>query len=421
MSDTTDKVAQLVFARTAPLSGLLSGERRRIAFAGLAAGPQLKITVRRGTESDFAAADLIRSNDEFWMTPFQNAAWRVAWNRTLGLAGGIQPVTAIISDGARTAAILPLAIRRSGGLGVLTWHANDQGDYGAPIMRVEQLGLSPKIDGKAIMRQIGKEIGGIDLIYLPKQPRMIGAEKNPFIFPGSMRHHAGAHAMNFVEGESFDSFMTRRRSSATRRQLRKKQRALEALGKVEFGFIKDRQAARRMVRLCLDWKSAQLAQLGHWDPFQRPDIRDFIIDHFSTAAGQDTWVACLTLDGVPLAAAFGFASRREWLLYQMSMDGDRGAQCSPGTQLLLNLISSCIEAGVGRLDLSLGDETYKFEWCDEHSDLLISTMPLTIKGLAVHAAIKARAAAQKWLASNERLYDMAKSLKRRLADGRMPA
>ena len=157
------------------------------------------------------------------------------------------------------------------------------------------------------------------------------------------------------------------------------------------------------MRLCLDWKSAQLAKLGHWDPFQRPDIRDFIIDHFSTAAGKDAWVATLTLDGVPLAAAFGFASRKEWLLYQMSMDTDRGAQCSPGTQLLLNLISNCIEAGVGRLDLSLGDKSYKFDWCDEHSEVLISTLPLTVKGVAVHAVIRARAAAQKWLASNRQL------------------
>ena len=44
-----------------------------------------------------------------------------------------------------------------------------------------------------------------------------------------------------------------------------------------------------------------------------------------------------------------------------------------------------------------------------------------VKGRAVHAVIRARAAAQKWLASNERLYDMAKSLKRRLADARVPA
>ena len=83
-----------------------------------------------------------------------------------------------------------------------------------------------------------------------------------------------------------------------------------------------------------------------WHPFQSQEIRDFIVDHFSTATGKDTWVASLTLDGVPLAAAFGFASRKEWLLYQMSMDTDRGAQCSPGNQLLLNLISNCIEAGV---------------------------------------------------------------------------
>lgn len=421
MSDTIDNVSQLVFPHTVPLSGLQRSERRQIKFSRPAAGPRPTITLRRDAHVDFAVPDLLRSHDEFWMTPFQSATWREAWNRTLGLASGIQPVTAIIADGARTVAILPLAIHRWRGLGVLTWHANDQGDYGAPIVRAGQLDYLAEIDGKAIIRQVGKEIGGIDLIYLPKQPRMIGAMRNPFILPGSMNYHVGAHAINFVEGESFEEFMARRRGAGTRRQLRKKQRALEALGKVEFGFIKDAQAARHMVHMCLDWKSAQLAQLGHWDPFRRPDIRDFIVEHFSRAAGRDTWVACLKLDGVPLAAAFGFASRKEWLLYQMSMDGARGAQCSPGTQLLLNLMSSCIEAGVGRLDLSLGDENYKFEWCDEHSELLISTLPLTVKGLAVNAVIKAQAVAQKWLASNERLYDLAKSLKRRLAGARLPA
>jgi CelD/BcsL family acetyltransferase involved in cellulose biosynthesis len=232
-----------------------------------------------------------------------------------------------------------------------------------------------------------------------------------------MNYHVSVHAINFVEGETFDDFIAKRRSAETRRKLRKRQLALQALGKVEFGFIKEPEAARRMVRLCLEWKSAQLARLGHWDSFQRPDIRDFIIDYFSTAAGKDTWVASLTLDGIPLAAAFGFASRKEWLLYQMSMDIDRSAQ-TPGTQLLLNLMSNCIEAGVGRLDLARGDEPYKFEWCDEHSELWISTLPLTVKGHVVQAMIRAKATARKRLASNERLYDMAKSLKRRVVNAR---
>ncbi len=377
------------------------------------------ITIRLGSRSGYIAEDIIRRRTEVWMTPFQTAGWREAWDRHIGNVRNVRPVSAIVSDGARSVAILPLAIHEAAGLRYLTWHAHDQGDYGAPIVRSGQLYYFSKLDGRDLVRRIAMQVEGIDLVYLPKQPCNIAGSVNPLVLPGSMKHHAGAHAINFTPKENWDEFLQRRRGASTRQQLRRKQRALEKLGKVTFQLAKTPAEARSIVAHCLKSKSEQLAKLGHWDPFAAIEIRNFLEHLVCDTIGDTSWAVALALDGDPVATAFGFSSPNEWLLYQMSMSGARGGECSPGTQLLMNLMRHCTETGVLRLDLSLGDEVYKFEWCDEHATLLTSTLPLTLKGTAAHALIKARTGLQKWLSSNPRLYDAGKSLKKKLRSARI--
>ena len=372
------------------------------------------ITIRLGRRSDYIAEDIIRRRTDVWMTPFQTAGWRGAWDQHVGCVRNVQPVSAIVSDGARSVAILPLAIHEAVGLRYLTWHAHDQGDYGAPIVRSAQLEYFSKLDGRDLLLRIANQVEGIDLVYLPKQPRSIADAVNPLVLPSSVEHHVGAHAINFTHGENWDEFLQRRRGAPTRQHLRRKQRALEKLGKVSFRLARTPSEARNIVAHCLKSKSEQLAKLGHWDPFAAIEIRTFLEHLVCSSIGGTSWAAALTLDDEPVATAFGFSSPSEWLLYQMSMSDARGAECSPGTQLLMNLMRHCTETGVLRLDLSLGDETYKLEWCDEHETLLTTSLPLTLSGTAAHALIKARAGLRKWFSSNPRLYHAGKTLKQKL-------
>jgi CelD/BcsL family acetyltransferase involved in cellulose biosynthesis len=381
---------------------------------------ELTVEIRTGEHSGYDAADVLRRSTDGWMTPFQIPVWRRAWNQNLNATDDTRPITVILRLSGRTVAVLPLAILENHGLRMLSWHASDLSDYGAPIVCHDQIETFSSIDGAALLRRIARDVGGIDLIYLPKQPLLVGGSDNPLVLPGSTEHHAGAHAINFAAGETFADFLARKRSASTRQQLRKKQRNLEKLGKVGFRLATSAHEARQFAEHCLAAKSKQLAKLGHYDPFASPIVRNFLHDFFAAGIGTTTWAVALTLDDEPLATSIGFALDREWLLYQMAMDGDHASHCSPGTQLLMKIMEHCITKGIDRLDLALGDESYKFEWCDEHQRLVTSTLPLTFKGRIANSGIKLKANVQRKMADNPRLYEAGKSVKRYLSNLGIP-
>jgi CelD/BcsL family acetyltransferase involved in cellulose biosynthesis len=204
------------------------------------------------------------------------------------------------------------------------------------------------------------------------------------------------------------------RSAKTRQTLRKKYKALGNLGRVSFGLAAEPAGARQIVDQCLEMKSAQLARLGHWDPFLDTPRREFIIDYFGRNVGASTWAASLDIDGLPLATAFGFRHGSSLLLYQMAVGTGPGTKYSPGTLLLMNLVEHCAKENLNLLDLSLGDETYKYEWCDEHVKLFTTTRPLTAKGRLLGGLIDLRTKLRQATASRPFLYDVGKRLKRRL-------
>lgn len=366
------------------------------------------------TQELSAALETMAASGDIWLTPFQESRWTQAWQLSLGSGQGFQTVTVVLSEGSQPVVILPLAITIHRGVRCLGWQADPVSDYCAPVVRQSHLEKFARIDGTRLFQQICAELGGIDLVYLRKQPVMVGHVANPFIFAGSTKHHAGAHVINFGGAENWDIFLAHRRSAGTRQGLRKKQRGLEKLGRVTFSLAATPQEARALIEECLACKSRQLAELGHWDPFTAPGIRRFVVDYFSDGIGASNWAVALNLDGSPVATAFGFVGRDGWLLYQMAMSGEHVAMYSPGTQLLMRLMQHCIETGVARLDLSLGDEAYKFEWCDQHETLLTTTLPLSIKGRIAHQLIRLGAGIQLSMAANQDLYHAGKRLKRLL-------
>ena len=344
-------------------------------------------------------------------TQFQEKGWLEAWQGLIGEELGSKPFTAIGYSAGKPVFILPLTVIRRYGSRVLTWSAYQQSDYNAPVVSTAHAAALANLDGGDILRDIARRVGKIDLVYMPKQPRFVGGIANPFLLPGAVPYHAGAHAINFLPGETWEAAFRRRRSAKTRRRLREKRLALEKAGTVSLRIAATQSEAKGLIGLCLDAKSRQLQKLGHWDPFADLAVREFVISVFSNGADRSTWVAALDAGDGPAAVAFGFRNSSEWLLYQMAMTGETDPRHSPGTHLLIELMSKCSELGVRRLDLALGDEPYKAEWCDEHHVLETSTLAFTARGWLLQTMIRFRAMARSRLAADPRLYERAKWLK----------
>ena len=68
-------------------------------------------------------------------TPFQSFAWLSAWQRHVGLRGGMKPAIAVgrYADG-RTAIIMPLAVVSGRAVARLRWLGQELCDYNAPLL-----------------------------------------------------------------------------------------------------------------------------------------------------------------------------------------------------------------------------------------------------------------------------------------------
>jgi CelD/BcsL family acetyltransferase involved in cellulose biosynthesis len=381
---------------------------------------QIGIELQIGDQSNHAKNDLIFRSSDVWLTPFQQSSWLDPWQLKIGNGEDILPITAILTFKGQPIAILPLAVFKSRKLKVLAWHAFAQSDYCAPIVNRNYLNEFFAIDFEYILKQIALRITNIDLVYLTKQPMNIAGRRNPLRLSTGFDYHVGSHAINFISGETWENFLARKRSPSTLRQLRKKERQLAAFGEVGFRVASTSDDARAIAEHCLSAKSRQLAMLGHNDPFSSPAVRGFLIDFFADGIGHSTWATALTLNGEMLATSVGMASQNEWLLYQMAMDGDHVSNCSPGSLLFSRIMQHCVDSRIERLDLSLGDERYKLEWCDEHESLHTSVLPVTLKGKLAAPILRVRGKMIKFIASNPRLYEHGKALKQRMRALGMP-
>lgn len=344
-------------------------------------------------------------------TPFQTERWLTAWLAGFGTDRQAEPITVIGRCGGTEAFILPLALERRKGVRILVPLGIHHSDYGAPMLNAVCATALAGIDGTALLKETASRIGGVDAVYLAKQPKIIGGMANPFVLPGHFEHHAGAHAIHFTPGQSFEDFLFTRRSSKTRRRLREKRSALEKSGAITFRLAQTADEARVLVAACLAAKSAQLIRQGHWDPFSEKANRDFLVEFFSGDLGATTWAAALDVGGRLAVTSFGFRIGGDWLLYQMAMEEDADAKNSPGTHHLLELIRHCTEVGADVLDLSLGDESYKSEWCDSHERLAVSVLPITAKGRVVAKIIETRGKTRLRMAADPVLYERAKRIK----------
>lgn len=347
------------------------------------------------------------------LTPFQRHEWLVQWQRQCAAADHEDAVTALCYHNGQPVLILPLSLWRRWGVTCLSWQAHRVNDYCGPILHPSILGLLDESRVTRLLRQVADQVGGVDLYYLPKQLPSVAGQANPFVLAQSERYHAGIHAVSL--GNDWESYYKAQRSAKSRRRLKEKFAALHRLGEVKFHIADTGTEKSKIVATCLDLKSQQLAKLGHWDPFLDADLRQLFSAYAETEQNDRFWAVALTVNGEPAAVAFGYSDQKQWLLYQMAMASGPAAQYSPGTLLLHKLMQHCIGQNVSRLDLSLGDESYKLEWCNEHGSLTTSFLPLSLAGTSCLMVLKARAMAHRLIISHPAAYELGKRIKAGLA------
>ncbi len=316
-------------------------------------------------------------------TVFQTFDWLSAWLRNLGVRERVKPVIVIGRYQGVVLFVMPFALDAGGR--TLRWLGSSLCNYNGPLLASD---FSKRVDAAQFaqlwleVRRLLRSRLGYDLIDLEKMPAEIGRQANPFLGLRVSRHINSAYLTTLAA--DWETYYAAKRSSATRRKDRKKQRGLGECGEVRIVTAAGREEISRTLDALIEEKTASYAKLGVDNAFERPGYRDFYLD-LATApqSGRMVHLARMDVGAETAAANYGLVFRGTYIyLLAGYNDGDVG-RFGPGYLHLLETFQYAIGQGLNVFDFTIGDEPYKRDWHDTEMHLYDHVSPASLRGVAM--------------------------------------
>jgi CelD/BcsL family acetyltransferase involved in cellulose biosynthesis len=302
-------------------------------------------------------------------TVFQSFDWLAAWHKHIGAPAGVLPAIVTISSGrGDPLMILPLSVRKEGGLRHLTWLGDGLCDYNGPLLAPR---FSSFVSGKefaALWRRIRREIRSnkglnFDLVALQRMPERIGTQTNPFLALRLLPNTFGAHIATL--GTNWEEFYHAKRPARDRKVDRRKFRNLAKHGELRFIEPTDPGEIARSMDLLIRQKRESYGRIQAQDIFLRAGYQEFF-KAISVQPGLSGIVHVTRLDvgEQPVATGFGLCFKSRYYLVLSSYEDNKLALYSPGRAHLCDMLRWAIARQYKLFDFTIGDEPYKREWSD---------------------------------------------------------
>jgi D-aspartate ligase len=302
-------------------------------------------------------------------TAFQTFDWIAAWQRHVGERLGARPVVIVGRFAASDMAfIAPLCLMRRYAAQRLCWLGQDLCDYNAPLLAPDFSQRTTGDDFLAAWHELKvhmqcEPLLRHDCIELEKMPESVGAQANPFMQLHVTPNRSNAHLAHL--GADWEAFYCARRSAATRRRDRSKLRHMAQFGEVRFLTATDRADACRTLEILMEQKSRALARKGIGDIFAPPGHREFFLELAANPATSHLLhISRVEIGDVCAAANLGIVFGDRYYHVLASYVDSAVAHYGPGALHLRELLAYAIRRGLKVFDFTIGDESYKLDWCD---------------------------------------------------------
>jgi CelD/BcsL family acetyltransferase involved in cellulose biosynthesis len=344
-------------------------------------------------------------------TPYQRYDLLKLWQRHLGTATGMTPFIVIgFSAGAAPLFLLPFGRRQLAGLRVVEFLGGKHANFKMGLWRRD---VAASIEAEDLRAVLARLAGRADLLRLTNQPLTWAGTTNPFaLLP---HQHSANCGFSGALIPDFEALLRARTNSATRKKMRKKERALAAFGDVEFAQAHEPCEVRRVLDVFFKQKSARMRTLGIADAFAPPAVRRFIeaaATERLPGAEPPIEVYRLTVGDIVVATFGGTVAGNRFCGMFNSIANERYAAESPGEQLLARLVQRCCERGIATFDLGIGEASYKTLFCTDTEPLFDSFLPLDAAGRLLGTALAAAAAAKRSVKGHAALWSMVRAMRR---------
>jgi CelD/BcsL family acetyltransferase involved in cellulose biosynthesis len=323
-------------------------------------------------------------------TAFQTFDWLATWQNHVGERRGARPVIAVgrFAEG-DVAFIVPLCLMRRHLARRLCWLGQDLSDYNAPLLAADVSERTTPEDFLAAWHELQMQMQcepllRHDWIEFEKMPETVGAQANPFMHLRVTPNRSNAHLAHL--SEDWEKFYCAKRSSATRRRDRSKLRHMSQFGDVRFITAADAEDARSTLEILMEQKSRALTRKGVADIFARPGHREFFLDLTANPKTRHlVHVSRIEIGDICAATNLGIVFGDCYYHVLASYVDSEVAHYGPGALHLRELLAYAIKRGLKCFDFTIGDEQYKFDWCDTVIKLYDYTATTKWRGLPARA------------------------------------
>jgi len=307
---------------------------------------------------------------------FQSFSWVEAWYDDVGstICGVVLQIVVVKNNGV-TYAIFPLCVRTFMHIKILEWVGGINSDYLGPLLS----------DGwnnahfLELLNNVDRKIQKYDIMLLTKQTAKVNSIDNPFVFELNSRHNRDSHQA--ILDENWDKFHNSKIKHKIIADIRRQKKRLSHLGVVKFVVADNVQQKRIIIREMIKQKRYRYQQTGEWDMLSIPEYKRF----YERLAEVDSDVinihcSSLSVDDKIIATHVGLVLHNQFYYVMPSNEYNDWGRYSPGKVLLEYLIKWSIDNKIRVFDFTIGDESYKKQWCGQHTDLYESVKVVTLKG-----------------------------------------
>jgi CelD/BcsL family acetyltransferase involved in cellulose biosynthesis len=345
-----------------------------------------------------------------FFTPYQRFDLLANWQRRVGARENATPFIVVAYDGeARPLLLLPLARRRKYGVRIASFMGGKHTTFNMALWDKDFAGEITVADLAALLAGI-REPSAVDLLALTQQPLRWRNIANPLANLPKQPSVNDCPVLTMVPGAA----PTDRIGNSLRRRLNGKERKLSSPGYRYHHASSDAEIER-----LLDWffrvKPLRMAEQRLPNVFADAGVESFIRSACLTrlaGGGRAVDIHALECDEEVMALFAGVAGSDRFSMMFNTYTMSDHSRYSPGLILMRDIIDHYAERGYRALDLGIGSDDYKRQFCKSDEPIFDSFVPLSSRGTPVALAMSAAHRAKRAVKRNPILFDLALRLRR---------
>ena len=288
--------------------------------------------------------------------------------------------------------VWPFEIVKRHGLRALQWVGQDMANYNMGVFDPGFARKATAADIQSLLCEIATMVGDVSLACFRNQPIEWEGVPNPF---AALPHQQSPNCGYAVSlDQDFDTLYRNRFSGRTRNSLRRKERKLQDLGALEYGWAGNGAERDKMLEEFFTQKSAWFQKHGISDPFADAGYRAFFhrIAELPEGTPGRLELGYLKAGNEVVATFHGAEVAGRFHMLLSSIAPGESERWSPGILLMRDQIENLCARGCLYYDLGSGHAQHKSEWSDVEIAMFDSFLALDEIGhvLTIPMAVMSR-------------------------------